>query len=460
MRHAFIPPALVLPALFANLLVAQDWRPGYPVTEPGARTGTRMVFDAARNEIVLFGGQIVPSPPNNETWTWNGTNWTQKAPAAAPLGRVYHAMCYDSLRQVVVLYGGQSGPSPLNDTWEWNGTTWTQATPAAVPPLRYWPTVAFNGTRTVLFGGQTAVGGAPRNDTWVWGGASWTQLSPANVPPVRYYHSMASNGAGEVLMFGGFDPNGAGYLGDTWLFNGTTWTQVPGPGPQARGRAALVWDAANSRYLLFSGTNSFFTSFEDTWAFASGGWTQLSTQRSPSSRAAGGEAWFPPQNRFVIYSANYLANGDLKSTPMWEFGVNLASFIRFGPSVCPFPDPPVLRGYQSQPALGTTFEARVESVSSVITGVILGLSDTTWGGGSLPFDLVAVGTNPNCLLRVSPDVLLTLGYGQSLPWFLPVPSSAVFLGYTMYAQGFTWGLGTFPTNISLSNAATLVVGAN
>jgi hypothetical protein len=30
----------------------------------------------------------------------------------------------------------------------------------------------------------------------------------------------------------------------------------------------------------------------------------------------------------------------------------------------------------------------------------------------------------------------------------------------MYVQGWTWGQGTFPTNLSAGNAATLVVGAN
>lgn len=454
MRHT-----LAVPVLLAHcLLPAQDWRPSQPTIDPGARSGTRMAFDAARSEIVLFGGQFAPSPANADTWTWNGASWTQRAPATSPGARQHHAMCYDATRQRVVLYGGLLGTTPLGDTWEWDGTTWTQASPPASPPVRAWPVIVYDGTRTLLFGGGSSA--LPRNDTWAWNGTTWTQLSPANAPSPRYYQSMASNGAGEVLLFGGFDPT-LGYRGDTWLWNGTNWNQAgAGPAPSARGVAAMVFDPANSRYLLFSGTDSFFTQLEDTWAFAGGSWTQLATQRSPSSRRAAGAAWFAPQNRFVCYSADYLSNGDLKSTPMWEFGTNLASFVRWGQSLCPAIDPPVLRAWQSQPALGTTFQARVESVGAVHAIAALGLSATSWSGGPLPFDLVAVGTQPNCLLRISPDVLLYLGYGASQTWSLPVPANPNLLGYTMHAQGFTWGLGTFPTNLSASNAATLVVGSN
>lgn len=446
-----------LVVLVLGTLTAQDWRPAYPVTSPGNRVGARMVHDAARNELVLFGGLLSPYV-SNETWTWNGTDWTQKFPATSPLGRAYHGMCYDATRQRVVLYGGQSGATPLNDTWEWDGTNWTQMAPATSPPLRYYPVITYTGTRTLLFGGNSA--GGPLADTWTWNGTNWAQLSPATTPPGRYYHSMSGQGGGQAVMFGGFAPSiGTGYLSDTWTWTGTDWAQAtPSSAPAGRANPAMVWDAANSRHLLFGGSYGIGPYFEDTWTFAGGQWTQLATQRSPSPRGSGGAAWFAPQNRFVVYAPGGIS--DLRGMPMWEFGQSLASFVPFGPSQCPFPDPPVLRAHQSQPRLGTTFTARVESVGAVLTSVALGLSNTAWAGGSLPFDLVAVGTNPNCLLRVSPDLLLYLGFGQSETWTLPIPNNPALVGYAMHAQGFTWGLGTFPLNISLANAATLVVDAN
>jgi len=414
-----------------------------------------MAFDAQRGELVLFGGQVSPSPVSNETFAWNGTAWAQRFPAASPIGRQNHELCYDSLRQRVVLHGGQSGFTVLGDTWEWNGTNWSQVVTPASPPARAFPAMVFDGTRTLLFGGGNSA--SPRNDLWSFNGTAWTQVATANAPPPRYYHSMASNGLGEVLLFGGFEPT-SGYTNPTWRFDGTNWAQVnPASSPSARGQATLVFDPVNARYLLWSGSNSFFQALEDTWSYAAGQWTQLTTVRSPSSRARGGAAWFQPQQRLVVYGANYLQNADLRSTPMWEFGSGLASFVRWGPSVCPAIDPPWLRAAASQPTIGSLFRANLESFSWVHGFVVLGLSTTTWSGGPLPFDLQAYGTWPNCLLRVSPDATAYIGFNLSSPWTLQIPNSPGLVGTTLHMQGFTFGAGSFPTNLSTANAATFVI---
>jgi hypothetical protein len=36
-----------------------------------------MAYDAARGEVVMFGGRNF-SGPYGETWTWDGTDWTQQ----------------------------------------------------------------------------------------------------------------------------------------------------------------------------------------------------------------------------------------------------------------------------------------------------------------------------------------------------------------------------------------------
>ncbi len=52
-----------------------------------------------------------------------------------------------------------------------------------------------------------------------------------------------------------------------------------------------------------------------------------------------------------------------------------------------------------------------------------------------------VGTNLNGLMRVRPDVLLSLGFGQSKPWVPPIPVTPTLVGYSMHAQGSRWVLG-------------------
>jgi len=72
-----------------------------------------MVYDAARQRVVLFGGE------DNlavfaDTWEWDGTNWIQRSPATSPPTSRGSAMAYDLARQRIVKFGGTS----------WNTVTW------------------------------------------------------------------------------------------------------------------------------------------------------------------------------------------------------------------------------------------------------------------------------------------------------------------------------------------------
>ncbi|MGO8999979.1 MAG: kelch repeat-containing protein, partial [Polyangiaceae bacterium] len=110
---------------------------------------------------------------------------TQLFPATSPPPRQYAAAA--TLNGNVVLFGGSNGnagPSAfLNDTWEWDGTNWTQFSPATSPPPREGPSAGTIDGTMVLFGGDNSTGFI--GDTWQWNGATWTQLSPANSPPGR-----------------------------------------------------------------------------------------------------------------------------------------------------------------------------------------------------------------------------------------------------------------------------------
>ncbi|MDR2014094.1 MAG: hypothetical protein LBP99_00520, partial [Azoarcus sp.] len=165
-----------------------------------------MAYDAAHGQVVLFGGSG-PTSLLNDTWTWDGSTWTQQHPANSPSPRTDAMMAYDAARGQVVLFGGFDGYSdisgPLGDTWTWDGNTWTQQFPADSPPARYWGTMAYDAARgqVVLFGGtgENSVMG----DTWTWDGGAWTQRSPATSPPARSSPSMAYDAArGEIVLFG------------------------------------------------------------------------------------------------------------------------------------------------------------------------------------------------------------------------------------------------------------------
>jgi hypothetical protein len=200
-----------------------------------------MVYDTARQNIVLFGG--VDNGYPTDTWIWNGTSWTARNPVDKPPGRRYFAMAYDEAREVVVLFGGWSGGTyNLNDTWTWNGTNWTSLTPSNSPPARSSHAMAYDAARqrVVLFGGWT--GSRHLDDTWVWEGTNWTQLSPTRSPDPRNAHDMAYDRTRNQIVLTGGSPEDQSYLYDTWLWDGTNWTDYSGARFDMRARPNGVWN--------------------------------------------------------------------------------------------------------------------------------------------------------------------------------------------------------------------------
>src|SRR5438094_453033 len=109
------------------------WTQRSTTSAPWARFAHDLLSDAARGSVVLFGGfdEVFGNfQLENDTWTWDGTTWTQLQPLTSPAARQYYAMAYDAARGRVVLFGGATqlnGGGIAQDTWEFDGTTWAQA---------------------------------------------------------------------------------------------------------------------------------------------------------------------------------------------------------------------------------------------------------------------------------------------------------------------------------------------
>jgi RHS repeat-associated protein len=254
-----------------------SWTQKFPATNPPPKSSQSMAYDAARQQVVMFGGTI-GNAISADTWVWDGINWTQKFPATNPSARLHADMAYDAAHQQVVLFGGGPGdPSSFADTWVWDGTNWTQKFPATSPPARSGQRMAYDTARgqIVLFAGR---GGSDGNtffsDTWVWDGTNWTQKFPATSPPTpRFQYGLAYDAAGQqVVLFGGQGPNNTPIYGDTWVWDGTTWIQqLPATIPPGRTLPAMAYDAAHAQVVLFggfTGPGGLSGSFaNDTWVW-------------------------------------------------------------------------------------------------------------------------------------------------------------------------------------------------
>ena len=81
----------------------------------------RAAYDAATGRVVLFGGSAANGTIFGDTWTWNGSTWTQQAPVTSPHPRWYASMAYDAATRNIVLFGGKRNPNPaFGDTWIWH----------------------------------------------------------------------------------------------------------------------------------------------------------------------------------------------------------------------------------------------------------------------------------------------------------------------------------------------------
>lgn len=165
-----VPVLAAIPAHAAP--AATTWQQAAS-TGPGAREGAAIVFDEARGQLLLFGGET-PGGYSGQTWLWTGSAWQQLFPLLSPSARRGAAIAYDPRSRVVVMYGGESASGPLFDTWTWNGSAWQNTFQFITPGSRTDATMVHDpvSDSLVLFGGSNY--GTYLDTTWrLVSGTQW-----------------------------------------------------------------------------------------------------------------------------------------------------------------------------------------------------------------------------------------------------------------------------------------------
>ncbi len=280
-----------------------NWVQRLPTTPvPATRAQASMAYDQASDQTVLFGG--FDWGGLGDTWDWDGHRWSELHPSSAPAQRAGPVLAYDAAAQEVVLFGGYDpfNGNLFSDTWTWDGTTWTEQHPAASPPVQYGSafTDPLDG-HVDVFGGacvshlKSCTKGtiAPYSRaTWQWDGTTWHRLRTATAPSGRAFAPVGDDSTnGGAVLFGGLRDDGSNFvdLGDTWTFDGTTWTkQSPASAPLPRMDASLADDPAFGGAALFGGCaytqqgcSPDGNGFNDTWTWNGSDWKELATKTSP-----------------------------------------------------------------------------------------------------------------------------------------------------------------------------------
>lgn len=344
--------------------IGSGWQLQPMGAQPPLRNDFAFAYDAARGELLAFGGySVTTQSPLGDTWTWNGVAWTQHL-VPGPQPRTEASIGYDSSRQRVVLFGGRLqaySPGPLTDTWEWDGTAWTMV-PTPVSPPPHVPSLLVHDVvhqRMVMIG--RADGGSFPNEAWEYDGSTWTQIA---TPPVvvgiggPVVYDLAR---GETLLLGGFAGNvtsgrvaawdgtawslrpgfgdlpgqsfgtevtvapngtdlclfapwvGGGASSELWSFDGVSWTLTASGGPPPRGDA-LLWTLGGTVYVH----GGFGTSaLNDLWAWNGLAWAQQFPSSSPPPRARSTWTIDSVAQRVVVFGGTDLMG--LYRNDTWTF---------------------------------------------------------------------------------------------------------------------------------------------
>ncbi len=270
-------------------LLSGQWSRVVGGIQPPSTKEQVFVYDASRRVALSFGGVLpvarppgAPLPPAQspygDTWEFGIAGWQMTSPAIAPVARSRAAGAYDAVRMNVVMFGGHDGSLSLNDTWLYDGS-WTQIVTNG-PSARSGHVMAYDydRDRLVLFGGLDSLGDELR-DTWEWDGASWTEITGATtVPSAR--GSMAYLPGVGVVSFGGSDSAN----NSTWIFDGSDWSEFAGAAPPARFGAAMKYDPSRAALVMFGGGPG--NSLRDMWTFDGNVWSELTQTFSLGARQA------------------------------------------------------------------------------------------------------------------------------------------------------------------------------
>jgi hypothetical protein len=266
-----------------------------------------------------------------------GGSWTQRNPLTAPSVRASLAMAYDAARGVSVIFGGAAPGVYFDETWVWDGASWTHLNPATSPDKRYAHTMAYDSARevVVLFGGNVAGAGHFGNaETWEWDGTNWFKKTPAHAPPARFNAAMAYDAArNRVVLFGGYNDNDIP-IGDTWEWDGVDWIErSPTNSPTPRPGSAMAFDAARGVTVLFGGYfGSSAVVSDETWEWNGTDWLLQHPSPVPPGRAHHAMAYDAGRGVTVLFGGAIGAGSD---NDTWEW--DGANWFERQPSTAPSP---------------------------------------------------------------------------------------------------------------------------
>ncbi len=162
---------------------------------------------------------------------------------------------------------------------------------------------------------------------------NWGPVSATQAPPGRQFAAMAFDSArGRTVLFGGGSASFTNYS-DTWEFDGTAWLQrTPSTSPPALVASAMAFDANRGVSVMFGGQTA-GGDISDTWEWDGTNWTLRSFTAAPAARLWTTMAYDTTRRRLVLFGGEGPGSTDLGDT--WEY--DGSTWTRMAPASSPSP---------------------------------------------------------------------------------------------------------------------------
>jgi cysteine-rich repeat protein len=215
------------------------WREHHSVLSPRPRTGAAMAHTGAAGDVVLFGGNASYLEALNDTWLWNGTEWSQLDMPDAPEQRTEHAMAFEPGRGRVLMLGGLPANSaePFDDVWAFEQGAWHELGRGDPQLARKMSTLVYDWSRQrmLLIGDQRMPMELAEE--------AWIEMEHA-APDSRVDPGLVYNANRHAVMMSGAS------VGNDWELSASGWSPVPG-GPAGADKHTVVFDALHAEVLAF-----------------------------------------------------------------------------------------------------------------------------------------------------------------------------------------------------------------
>jgi hypothetical protein len=326
---------------------------------PSARFEGRMVWDTAIHRAVLFGGQTIIDSGTKvayqfgDTWEWTGSRWIQRFVGHSPPARAAESMVFDSARNRVVIFGGLQGKVNFNDTWSYDGNDWTQIQTASVPPIREISGAAYDSTRdrVVLFGGTLLTYSADGRtltkttlrDTWEFDGTNWKQIltdGPTVTKPILEYDQVRK----QTIMIGYDNDTSVKTVMYAYDPVAAKWNQLtPALLPACANEGAMTWQGSNNTILFTGAVCATSGTNEDTYEWDGTNWNKVDLLLF-AGRYFGEALTYDPDHQFVVLFGGAPVAGALLAATY-----TYANKVWFGMSDLDYPGPRSLSAFVSDP---------------------------------------------------------------------------------------------------------------